>query len=70
VLVDLKASPVLGSLLSSFDLIAFYGLFLAALGLRKAAKMSSGSAWAIVLTIWSIGVIVRLAFAAITGGGM
>jgi hypothetical protein len=70
VLVDLKASPVLGSLLSSFDLIQFYGLFLAALGLRKVAKMSSGSAWAIVLTIWSIGVIVRVALAAITGGGM
>jgi hypothetical protein len=70
VLVDLKASPVLGSLLSSFDLIQFYGLFLAAVGLRKVAKMSSGSAWTIVLAIWSLGVIIRLALAAITGGGM
>jgi hypothetical protein len=69
-LVDLKASPVLGTLLSSIDLFAFYGLFLAALGLRKVGKMSSGSAWAIVLTLWIIGVIARAAFAGITGGGM
>jgi hypothetical protein len=68
--VDPKASPILASLLGSFDLFAFYGLFLAALGLRKVAKMSSGSAWTVVLAIWVFGVIVRVAFAAITGGAM
>ncbi|MFN2499291.1 MAG: YIP1 family protein [Pyrinomonadaceae bacterium] len=70
VLVDPKASPALGTLLSSIDLFAFYGLFLAALGLKKVGKMSSGAAWGIVLTIWIIGVIVRSAFAGITGGMM
>ena len=68
--VDPKASPVLASLLSSFDLFAFYGLFLAAIGLRRVAKMPSGSAWTIVLAIWIFGVIVRVSLAAITGGAM
>ncbi len=68
--VDSKASPVLGTFLSSIDLFAFYGLFLAALGLRKVGKMSSGAAWGIALTIWIIGVIVRTALAGITGGAM
>ena len=70
ILADLKASPVLGTFLSSIDVFAFFGLFLAALGLRIVGKMSSGSAWGIVLTIWIIGVIVRCAFAGITGGAM
>jgi hypothetical protein len=69
-LVDPKASPVMATFLSSLDLFAIYGLFLAALGLRKVAKTSSGSAWGIVLTIWIMGTIVRVAFAAITGGAM
>ena len=69
-LTDLKASPVLGTLLSSFDLFAFYGLFLAALGLKKVGKMSSGTAWGIVLTIWIVGMIVRVAFAGIMGNAM
>ncbi|MEP6717507.1 MAG: Yip1 family protein [bacterium] len=68
--IDPKASPVLGTLLSSIDLFAFYGLFLAALGLKKVGKMSSGAAWGIVLTIWIIGVIVRSTLAGITGGMM
>ena len=69
-LIDSKASPVMGTFLSSIDLFAFYGLFLAALGLKKVGKMSSGAAWGIVLTIWIIGVIVRSALAGITGGAM
>jgi len=69
-LIDLKAAPVLGTFLSSIDLFAFYGLFLGALGLKKVGKMSSGTAWGIVLTIWIIGVIMRCAFAGITGGAM
>jgi hypothetical protein len=70
ILADLKASPVLGTFLSSIDVFAFFGLFLAALGLKKVGKMSSGAAWGIVLTIWIIGVIMRCAFAGITGGAM
>jgi hypothetical protein len=67
-LVDGKAQPMLATFLGSFDLISFYGLFLAALGLRKVAKLTSGSAWTIVLIIWILGIVLRLAIAGITGG--
>lgn len=67
---DPKASPMLTTLLSSFDLFAFYGLFLAAVGLRKMVKMPSSTAWAIVLTIWVLGVVFRVSMAAIFGGAM
>lgn len=67
ILVDPKASPMLAAALGSFDLFAFYGLFLAALGLRKVARLSSGAAWGIVLGLWLVGLIFRVALAAITG---
>lgn len=60
-------APVLTALLSQFDLIRFYGMFLAAIGLRKVAKISSGSAWGIVLGYWLIGLILAVAWHAITG---
>ncbi|HEX7722097.1 MAG TPA: Yip1 family protein [Pyrinomonadaceae bacterium] len=62
------SSPVMVALLSQFDLIRFYGLFLAALGLRKVAKLSSGSAWGIVLTFFIIRAVLAIASAAIFGG--
>ena len=60
-------APVLTALLSQFDLIRFYGMFLAAIGLRKVAKISSGSAWGIVLGYWLIGLILSVAWHAIRG---
>jgi Yip1 domain len=69
-LVDPKARPVIGTVMRSFDLIQFYGLFLAAIGLRKVAKLSSGSAWAIVIAIWVLGIIFRTTLAAIFGTAM
>lgn len=69
-LTDPKAAPMLYTLLGSFDLFAFYGLFLAALGLRKVGKMSSGSAWGIALAIWTFGVVFRIVLATILGQGM
>jgi hypothetical protein len=69
-LVDQTAHPVLATALGAIDLLSFYGLFLAALGLRKVARLSSGSAWTIVLIIWLIGVILRIAFSTFTGGAM
>src|SRR5256714_5671186 len=62
------ASPVLVSVLTQFDLLKFYGLFLAALGLRKLAKISSGSAWGVVLSWYVIFAVLRIARAAIFGG--
>jgi hypothetical protein len=59
------ANPVLVTALGVLDLFALYGLFLAALGLRKVGRLSSGTAWGIVLGLWLLGVILRLAFAAL-----
>ncbi len=66
-LVDTSTQPVLATILGSFDLLAFYGLFLAAIGLRKMTKLSSGSAWAVVLAIWVVGSILRIIFAVASG---
>lgn len=62
------SSPVLVAILSQFDLLRFYGLFLAAIGLRKLGKISSGSAWAIVLGFFLIRAILGISSAAIFGG--
>lgn len=62
------ASKVLVALLSQFDLVRFYGMFLAALGLRKVAKVSSGQAWGVVITLWVLGAILAVAAAALFGG--
>ncbi|HEY0077608.1 MAG TPA: Yip1 family protein [Pyrinomonadaceae bacterium] len=70
ILVDGAAHPVLATALGAFDIFAFYGLFLAAIGLRKVARLSSGSAWGIVLAIWFLGVLIRLALAAFSGSPM
>lgn len=70
ILVNGVEQPVLATLLGSFDLFVFFGLFLAALGLRKVARLSAGAAWAIVLGLWLLGIIVKLAFATISGTPM
>jgi hypothetical protein len=62
-----KAFPALTSLAGAFDIFAFYGLFLAALGLRKVGKLSSGAAWGIVLGLWLILVVIRVLISAIAG---
>lgn len=66
-LVNPKEQPVLATVLGSFDLFQFYGLFLAALGLRKIARLSSGAAWGIVLVIWLVGLLVRVGMSAAFG---
>jgi hypothetical protein len=70
VIVDAAAHPVLATALGALDLFAIYGLFLAALGLRKVARLSSGSAWAIVLGLWLLGMIARVVGSAVTGTPM
>jgi len=60
-------APVLTALLSQFDIVRFYGIFLAAIGLRKVAKISSGSAWGIVLGYWLLGLILSVSWHAIRG---
>ena len=63
-----ESSPALTTLLSQFDILRFYGLFLAAVGLKKVAKLSSGSAWTIVIGLWLLWTILVVAKAAIFGG--
>lgn len=60
-----ESSRVLVAFLSQFDLLRFYGLFLAALGLRKVAKISSGQTWAVVLGLWLLGLVLAVGSAAI-----
>lgn len=64
VLLGRDASPVLTALLGSIDVLAFYGLFLAAIGLHKVGRMSSGAAWSVVVGLWVIGVVLKVAWAA------
>jgi hypothetical protein len=62
------SSPVLTSLLTQFDLLRFYGIFLAALGLQKVGKLSSSSAWAIAIGFWLILAVLAIASKALFGG--
>lgn len=62
-----ESSRVLVAFLSQFDILRFYGLFLAALGLRKVAKISSGQAWGVVLTLWFLGLLIAVGSAALFG---
>lgn len=64
VLVDATARPALATALGAFDLLAFYGLFLAAVGLRRVARLPAGSAWGVVLVIYLIAVLARTGLAA------
>lgn len=66
-LFDPVAHPVLVTAFSALDLFQIYGLFLAALGLRKVSRLSAGAAWAVVLTVWLLGVVLRVLLATITG---
>ena len=61
------SAPVLTALLTQFDVLRFYGMFLAAIGLKKVAKISSGSAWTIVIGFWLILAVLAVAKAAIVG---
>jgi len=63
-----ESSRVLVAFLSQFDVLRFYGLFLAALGLRKVGKLSSGQAWGVVIGLWFLGLLLAVGSAAIFGG--
>jgi hypothetical protein len=65
VLLGAGSSPALTTLLGAFDVFVFYGLFLAALGMRKIGKLPSGSAWLIVAGLWLIKVLVKVGWLAI-----
>ena len=66
-LVDGKAMPVVATILGTFDLFFIWGWVLAAIGLRIVFKLSSGSAWAIVLIFALVGTAFRLIGAIVSG---
>ncbi|HEY0462511.1 MAG TPA: Yip1 family protein [Pyrinomonadaceae bacterium] len=66
-LVNGKSMPVLATLISVFDLFAIWGWILAAIGLQKTNKISSGSAWTITIILALIGVLLRVVGAFFSG---
>lgn len=65
--LNAKSAPVLATLVGTLDLFMIWGWILAAIGLRITNKISSGSAWAIVILIGLLGVVARVVGAFISG---
>jgi Yip1 domain len=68
--IDGKSSPVLATLLGTFDFFVIWGWILAAIGLQKLMKLSSGSAWTIVLILALVGLAFKVIFSLISGNPM
>lgn len=64
---DGKAAPVLTTLINTLDLFMIWGWVLAAIGLRITNRISSASAWAIVLIFALIGIMLRVVGAFFSG---
>ena len=67
ILLDGKSMPVLATLVSTLDIFMIWGWVLAAIGLRITNRLSSGSAWAIVLIFALIGIAFRVVGASFSG---
>lgn len=66
-LIDGKAHPLLATLIATVDVFMIWGWILAAIGLRITNRLSSGSAWGVVIIIAVIGVLFRLVGAIFSG---
>ena len=62
-----KESPVLATLVGTLDLFMIWGWVLAAIGLRITNRISSGSAWAIVIIFALVGIFFRIVGAYMSG---
>lgn len=67
ILIDGKAQPVIATLVGTLDLFMIWGWVLAAIGLRVTNRLSSGSAWAVVIILAIIGVLFRIIGAIFSG---
>lgn len=67
IFIDGKAQPVLATLISTLDVFMIWGWILAAIGLRITNKLSSGSAWAIVIIFALLGILGRVVGAYFSG---
>ena len=67
ILIDGKEHPVLATLIGTLDLFMIWGWVLAAIGLRITNRLSSGSAWGVVIIIGFIGLLFRMIGAIFSG---
>jgi uncharacterized protein with PQ loop repeat len=65
--VDGKEMPVLATLFSTFDFFLIWGWVLAAIGLQRVARISSGASWAIVLILALLSLAARVVSALFSG---
>jgi hypothetical protein len=66
-LIDGTTQPVLATVLATLDVFFIWGWILAAIGLRITNKLSSGSAWGIVIIFAIIGTLFRIIGAIFSG---
>ena len=59
-----EAGKVTRALFSSFDLFSAWCVALLATGYRIVARVSAGAAWTVVLALWVVGVLCKLALTA------
>ena len=57
--IDANSHPILSALIGAFDVFTIWGWILAAIGLQRVAKISSGAAWAVVLIVGAVGVMLK-----------
>lgn len=67
IIMDGQSMPVVATLVATLDVFFIWGWILAAIGLRIVNKLSSGSAWAIVLIFALIGTVLRVVGAYFSG---
>jgi hypothetical protein len=63
--VDMKANPTAFAILSSFDLFTIWSLSLFIIGFSVISRLSRGRSAAIVVTLWLVMIVVKVAFAAL-----
>ena len=66
-LLDGTAHPVLATIVGTLDIFFIWGWILAAIGLRVTNKLSSGSAWGVVIILAVIGILLRVIGAIFSG---
>lgn len=69
-LVDMKANPVLYSLLSSIDLFTIWMLILLTIGFSVMSKLSKAKSAVIVVSLWIASLVIKVGFAAIGAARM
>lgn len=67
IFLDGKSMPVLATVISFIDVFAIWGWALAAIGLSRMNKISTSSAWIIVMAVASIGFLLRVIGAVASG---